>query len=89
LASLARQWELDPRDYVLSGAVHTVNGALDHLRIARQRDAATGDIDHIAVTLLLDADGTVLRRLEGGWGGLRDLVRDLPPLMTPVSHEAP
>lgn len=78
LASLAAQWELDPDDLVLSGDVHEVNAALDHLRVIRQRDPVSGQVDHVAAVLLLDDAGAVTRRLEGGWGGVTTLLAQLP-----------
>lgn len=80
LATLARQWELGSHDLVLSGSVAEVNAALDLLRVNRQRDPGTGDIDHVAAILLLDADGTVRRRLEGGWGAVPELLSNLPDI---------
>ncbi|HPE12615.1 MAG: SCO family protein [Gemmatimonadetes bacterium] len=78
LATLARQWELGAHDRVLSGTIDEVNTALDHLRVSRQRDRSTGDIDHVAVVMVLDAGGTVVHRLEGGWGGVAELLDHVP-----------
>lgn len=80
LATLARQWELGEHDLVLSGSIDEVNAALDLLRVSRQRDPATGNIDHVAAIMLLDAAGTVRRRLEGGWGAVPELLRNLPDI---------
>ncbi len=78
LATLAQQWELGPLDVVLSGEVHEVNDALDRLRVSRQRDPATGQIDHVAAVLLLNDAGAVTQRLEGGWGGVTALLARHP-----------
>ncbi|MDE2796615.1 MAG: SCO family protein [Gemmatimonadota bacterium] len=69
LPALARQFHLSGgvegdedrvESYLLSGAVESVNAALDALQVARERVADTGDIVHPALVYLLDATGTII-----------------------------
>lgn len=74
LPSIATQWELGAGDRVLSGTVEQVEAALDLLVVTRNRDTTTGDVEHLAVVMAIDATGVVTHRLDGGWGRLRELV---------------
>lgn len=79
LATIASQWELGPRDRLLSGPPVQVERALDVLQISRTRDTITGDIAHVAAILAVDDHGIVTQRLDGGWGRLRELIARMPP----------
>ena len=75
LTSLVDQFELDTgRDFVLSGAVESVELALDAWNIPRTRDIKTGDVSHPALVYLVEGDGTVAYASRGGVGQLTELV---------------
>jgi cytochrome oxidase Cu insertion factor (SCO1/SenC/PrrC family) len=66
LASLASHWRLAPNDQVLSGEVTAVESVLDQLGVARTRDENTGDITHATSVMLLDTQGNIAWRVDGG-----------------------
>ncbi|HET9065575.1 MAG TPA: SCO family protein [Gemmatimonadales bacterium] len=82
LRTIATQWELGAGDRVLSGSIEQVNAALDLLRIIRHRDTTTGDVEHVAVVMAIDAHGVVTQRLDGGWGRLRELITSVTDTQT-------
>jgi len=57
LPSIAGAWNLPSDALVLSGAVESVEFALDRWRVPRVRNATTGDLIHPTVAYVLDADG--------------------------------
>jgi protein SCO1/2 len=75
LESIATAWDLKSEDRVLSGAAADVELVLDRLGIGRRRDLATGDLDHSATVMLLDRDGRIVWRLDGG--GIRNGLENL------------
>jgi protein SCO1/2 len=75
LPTIARTWGLDVGDRVLSGSVADVERVLDAFSVSRQRDERTGDVAHVPTTLLLDGDGRIAWRIDGGWAG--DAMRKL------------
>ncbi|MCC6244222.1 MAG: SCO family protein [Gemmatimonadaceae bacterium] len=78
LAMIAAAWELGPADRVLSGSVKEVERALDGLGVQRRRDERTGDIEHMSVVMATDTRGHVVRRVDGGWGRIRELFVPVP-----------
>lgn len=71
MGRLARAQSVEaPLFRLLSGAPERVNATLDAMSIARQRDEATGVIDHANVFLLLDGEGRVAYRF--GLGDLQE-----------------
>ncbi len=79
LPSLASDWKLGPADLVLSGSVAEVEGALDALGVGRRRNTTTGDIEHAGTVMALDDRGHIGWRLDGGWGGVKELLAAMPP----------
>jgi protein SCO1/2 len=79
LPALAAHWALERSDRVLSGSVAEVEAGLDALGIARRRNETTGDVDHATTVLVLDARGRIAWRVDGGSGGVADVLarRDL------------
>jgi hypothetical protein len=68
---------------VLSGSVVEVELALDRLGITRRRDPKAGEVDHIGTDVAPDGRGTVVSRLEGGWGQVDVLLAAVPvPVVT-------
>ena len=78
LPMIATAWELGPDDRVLSGSIESVERVLDALGVQRRRDGRTGDLEHATVVMVTDARGHVVRRLDGGWGRLSELIAGLP-----------
>lgn len=78
LPMIASAWELEPTDRVLSGSVDAVERVLDVLGVQRRRDGRTGDIEHANVIMVTDTRGHVVRRIDGGWGRLNELIASLP-----------
>ena len=74
LSALAGHWRLERSDRVLSGSVDEVQAALDALGIARKRNETTGDVDHATTVLILDARGRIAWRVDGGSGGVADVL---------------
>lgn len=66
LPMLAEHWKLAANDLVLSGAVGDVEAALDTLGIGRKRNETTGDIDHGSTVMVLDRNGKIRARVDGG-----------------------
>ncbi|MBK6486006.1 MAG: SCO family protein [Gemmatimonadetes bacterium] len=77
LPHIAAQWELTAEDRVLSGEVADVNAMLDAWSVARARDPATGDIAHPPVALLVNEQGRIAARLDGGMDRMRDLLQGI------------
>ncbi len=77
LGAIARQWELEGDEHVLSGSVAAVEAALDAWRIARSRNEDTGDIVHPRVVYLVDEAGTIAYVTSGGVEVLVDLATRL------------
>lgn len=66
---IAKAYGLDgSRFHFLNGDADEVNGVLDRLGISRVRDAATGQISHSNLFLLLDWQGRIAYRLTLGDG---------------------
>jgi protein SCO1/2 len=78
LPTIVSEWALGPRDYMLSGSIEQVGRALDALGVRRWRDERTGDIEHVSMVMATDDRGHVGWRLDGGWGGVRELLATLP-----------
>lgn len=78
LPTIASTWELGPDDRVLSGTVEEVERVLDALGVARQRDLSTGDIAHTGSVMSVNERGRVTWRLDGGWGGVTELLAAMP-----------
>jgi cytochrome oxidase Cu insertion factor (SCO1/SenC/PrrC family) len=78
LSMIASAWELAATDRVLSGSIDTVERILDALSVQRRRNERTGDIEHVSVIMVTDARGHVIRRIDGGWGRLNELIAGLP-----------
>ena len=74
LSALSGHWRLERSDRVLSGSVDEVQAALDALGIARKRNETTGDVDHATTVLILDARGRIAWRVDGGSGGVADVL---------------
>jgi cytochrome oxidase Cu insertion factor (SCO1/SenC/PrrC family) len=70
LPGIARRWNVDSADRVLSGDVSDVERTLDELGIGRRRSETNGDLDHGATVLLVDARGRITWRLDGGSAGI-------------------
>lgn len=77
LGAIARQWELEEDEHVLSGSVAAVEEALNAWRIARSRDPDTGDIVHPRIVYLVDEAGTIAYVTTGGVEALVDLASRL------------
>jgi cytochrome oxidase Cu insertion factor (SCO1/SenC/PrrC family) len=78
LATIAASWRLEPQDRVLSGEIPSVEAALDQLGIGRRRNETTGDIDHGATAMILDARSRITSRMDGVWFNVADLLRSSP-----------
>ena len=74
LPALARHWGLERSDRVLSGSVTEVEASLDALGITRRRNETTGDVYHATTVLILDARGRIGWRVDGGSGGVADVL---------------
>ena len=77
LPGLAQHWRLGPQDHVLSGAADDIQRALDALGVGRRRSETNGDVDHAAVAMILNEDGRVTWRVDGGAPSIAELVRKL------------
>jgi protein SCO1/2 len=77
LPSIAARWELSPGDRVVSGSVEEVNRTLSAWGAGRSRDTHTGEIDHAIAALVVDREGRILYRLDGGVSWLRALLPSL------------
>jgi protein SCO1/2 len=78
LSMLVDHWELAPEDRVLSGDIADVERALDALGVSRTRDQTTGDIVHTATAMILDTHGQIAWRIDGGWGGVQEILERSP-----------
>jgi cytochrome oxidase Cu insertion factor (SCO1/SenC/PrrC family) len=74
LPHLMNQWELGDDAFVLGGSVEEVNDALDAWNVARERDLASGDIVHPALTFIVDAKGRLAYATSGDRNALLDLL---------------
>ncbi len=80
----ARSYGLSaPEFHFLNGEPDVVNGLLDRLQVTRFPNRQTGEIDHVNMYFLIDADGTIAYRLNlsdrhGEWlaEGLRLLAEE-------------
>lgn len=63
---LANHWQLTGDDRILSGSIADVEQFLDELDIARRRDLNTGEIVHGSTVMLLDENGYISWRADGG-----------------------
>jgi protein SCO1/2 len=77
LPYLMDQWELGADSFVLGGSVDEVNGTLDAWNVPRERDTATGDITHMAVTFIVDPEGRLAYTTTGNRDALLDLLENL------------
>lgn len=74
LAHVARHWELEVDDSVLSGSVEEVERTLDRWNVARQRDETTGDVVHPPLVYILDPAGRIAYAVSGGVAPMLDLL---------------
>ena len=74
LPTLARHWQLQPGDRVLSGSGADVSVVLDELGIGRRRNDITGDVEHATTVLILDR-GSIAWRVDGGALAVGELLR--------------
>jgi cytochrome oxidase Cu insertion factor (SCO1/SenC/PrrC family) len=74
LPAIAAAWDLASNDRVLSGAIDSVNHALDVWGVGRSRSDTTGDLSHAAVVVLVDRTARRARRLDGAWERLAGLL---------------
>lgn len=79
LPHIVATWELSEHDRVLSGSIDDVNRVLDALQVQRRRDERTGDLEHASVIMATDTRGHVAWRLDGSWGRLSELFRNMEP----------
>jgi len=79
LPHIVSAWGLAEHDRVLSGSIDDVNGVLDALHVQRRRDERTGDVEHVSVIMATDTRGHVAWRLDGSWGRLSELFRNMEP----------
>ena len=77
LGAIAARWGLTPNDRLLSGGLDDVRQVLDDLGVGGRRNTTTGDVDHAATVMLLDAQGRIRWRVEGGWQGAVELLSKL------------
>lgn len=77
LKAIADGWRLGPRDHVLSGSVDEVERLLDAFGVLRRRDTRTGEVEHVATTMLIGASGRIAWRVDGGWGAVPPLLMDI------------
>jgi protein SCO1/2 len=77
LLHLMDQWALGAEAFVLGGSVDEVNGTLDAWKVARERDTATGDITHLALTFIVDPEGRLAYATTGDRDALLDLLENL------------
>ncbi|HEX6314312.1 MAG TPA: SCO family protein [Gemmatimonadaceae bacterium] len=75
LATIAKAWNLSTADRVLSGSVEDVNAVLDAWGIGRRRDEMTGEVFHSLAAVLVNQDGLRGSRVDGGFDGLRTILR--------------
>ena len=73
LPHLARSWELGDDGDALSGEIDEVNAVLDAWGVARERDAATGDLSHPPLVYVLDAEGRIAFASNGASAVLAEL----------------
>lgn len=67
LAAIAASWGLEAQDRLLSGSVTAVTATLADWGVGWSRDAATGDVAHAPVVMLLDQRaGTAVRMAGAG-----------------------
>ena len=74
LPHIARGWQLEEGDRVLSGSVDEVNAALDAWQVPRSRDASTGEVVHATVVLVVDSQGRIDARMQEGFYRLTGLL---------------
>lgn len=74
LPHLARHWKLERDAFVLSGSEASVNRVLDAWKVARRRDASTGDVSHPPLVYVLDASGRIAYAASGGVETLAELI---------------
>ena len=64
LAGVTASWPLPPGARLLSGEPDAVAGWLDRMGVARERDLRTGDVSHVPLVLVLDAEGRIAYRFQ-------------------------
>ena len=74
LPHLARAWGLGDDAFALSGAVDEVNSLLDRWGVARERNAANGDVAHPPVVFVLDSEGRIAFASNAASVALAELV---------------
>lgn len=77
LPDMAAKWSLPEGDFVVSGAVESVQAALDAWNVSRVRDPQSGDVTHPALVYLVEPDGTVAYASTGAPAQLETLARRL------------
>jgi protein SCO1/2 len=86
LASYAHARGADTADWsFLSGDPERVRDVLKRYGVYAQPDASTGEIAHIVVTLLVDADGKIVKRLFGTEDSAADVKRALEEVASTAS----
>ncbi len=78
LASYAKGRGADTRDWsFLTGDPERVRAVLKDYGVFAQKSANPGEIDHVVVTLLVDAEGRVVKRLFGVENGVAEVKQAL------------
>lgn len=66
LPAIAAGWELNDREWLLSGTVDDVRATLEEWDVPTSRDARTGDITHPALVYIIDRAGRIAFATTGG-----------------------
>ncbi len=66
LSAIAAGWELEDREWLLSGTVDEVQATLEAWDVPTSRDARTGDITHPALVYIIDREGRIAFVTTGG-----------------------
>ncbi len=64
LTAIGDKWGLDDDALLLSGNPIEVDRVLDEFRVARTRNGQTGEIDHVALTYVVDTEGRIAYALN-------------------------
>lgn len=64
LPAIAKRWNLPENGRILSGEVEAVLKVLQDYQVPYRREAKTGNIDHPAITYLIDSNGQIVYRLN-------------------------
>lgn len=78
LPEMARSWGVTARDaWILGGAVHDVEAALDAWEVPRRRNERTGEVTHPSLVYVIDEEGRIAYASTGGVAALVSLVQRL------------